>query len=225
MSDVVGHASGGTPVRSSGRSGGGRRIALRSSLVLSLLVLVIGGCGPGPRLLKPEDRTPIDRALVEYPAGYTFQPVVRNLTGATAITFDDQGNLIIAEGGDGELVRIYGFHLGGDGSRFDIYPKFRRQLPFPLKVLDPVEYRMYGPVGGLKWYNGRVYVSHRDGDRMGRITALTPAGVPTTIVAGLPAQGDYGVTDIAISPSGQLFFGVGSATNSGIVGPDNFDCL
>lgn len=199
----------------------------RSRLVLLLAVALLGlsqtGCARGPRLLKPADRTPIDRAIVEYPAGYTLQPIVRNLTAATAMTFDDQGNLIIAEGGDGELIRIYGFRLGGDGSRFDIYPKFRRHLPFPLKVLDPVEYRMYGPVGGMKWHNGRVYVSHRDADRMGRITALTPAGVPTTIVAGLPAQGDYGVTDIAISPSGQLFFGVGAATNSGIVGPDNFE--
>ncbi len=235
MSDVVGQAIGGSPVRSSNRSGGGRprrrgadRIrgfaqVLSIALIGSALLIGQTGCAPGPRLLKPDERPSIDRALVEFPAGYTLQPVVRNLTGASAITFDDQGNLIIAEGGDGELIRIYGFRLGGDGGRFDIYPKFRRHLPFPLKVLDPVEYRMYGPVGGMKWYKGRVYVSHRDADRMGRITALTPAGVPTTIVAGLPAQGDYGVTDIAISPSGQLVFGVGAATNSGIVGPDNFE--
>ena len=149
----------------------------RTTLCGLLLVTLVGaaiqtGCAPGPRLLKPDD-SPFHRPrLVEYPSGYTLQPVVRNLTGATAITFDDKGTLIIAEGGDGELVRIYGFRLGGDGGRFDIYPRFRRHLPGPLKVLNPVEYRMYGPVGGLSWYNGRVYVSHRDADRMGRITAL-----------------------------------------------------
>jgi glucose/arabinose dehydrogenase len=82
---------------------------------------------------------------------------------------------------------------------------------------------MYGPVGGLKWHNGKAYVSHRDGDRLGRITALAPDGTPTTVVAGLPARGDYGVTDLAINRNtGRLFFGVGAATNSGVVGPDNF---
>jgi glucose/arabinose dehydrogenase len=222
-----GETAGAAAAEPSARRATRRSLARLSGPLLLLAVLLLSvfqtGCAPGPRLLKPEDRLSIDRAIVEYPAGYTLQPVVRNLTGATAMTFDDQGNLIIAEGGDGDLIRIYGFRLGGDGGRFDIYPKFRRRLPFPLKVFDPVEYRMYGPVGGLKWYNGRVYVSHRDEDRLGRITALTPEGVPTTIVAGLPARGDYGVTDIAISPSGQLFFGVGAATNSGIVGPDNFE--
>src|SRR4051794_6274646 len=71
------------------------------ALALSLLVAILStsqtGCAPGPKLLKPDERIAIDRALVEYPSGYTLQPLVRNLTGATAMTFDDQGNLIIAE--------------------------------------------------------------------------------------------------------------------------------
>ncbi len=202
-----------------------RRPVWTATLVAAAAALALfaqAGCSTGARLLKADERTPIDRAIVEYPSGYSLQPVVRGLTGATAITFDDQGSVIIAEGGDGELLRIYGFRLGGDGGRFEIYPKFRRNLPFLFKVFDPVEYKMYGPVGGLKWYNGKVYVSHRDADRLGRITALAPDGTPTTIVAGLPARGDYGVTDIAINSSGRLYFGVGAATNSGIVGPDNF---
>ena len=51
-------------------------------------------------------------------------------------------------------------------------------------------------------------------------------GTHSTIVANLPAQGDYGVTDLAISPvetEGRFYFGVGTATNSGVVGVDNWE--
>jgi len=45
------------------------------------------------------------------------------------------------------------------------------------------------------------------------LTALDMRGGHTTIVAGLPARGDYGVTDLAFSPNnGRLYFGVGAAT-------------
>jgi glucose/arabinose dehydrogenase len=48
-------------------------------------------------------------------------------------------------------------------------------------------------------------------------------GSMTTLVAGLPAQGDYGPTDIVVHPTtGRLFFGMGSATNSGVVGLDDW---
>ncbi len=172
-------------------------------------------------MLKPEERKPIDRSMVEYPTGYELQPFFRKLTGAAAIAFDDAGgSIIIAEGGEGDELRIYGFHLN-DGSRFDIYPREKR-LPGPLAFFNRSKRPMYGPVGGLAVHNGRIYVSHRDADRMGRITALKQDGTPTTIVAGLPARGDYGVTDLAINRQGRLFFGVGAATNSGVVGLDNW---
>src|SRR6185503_18102607 len=35
-------------------------------------------------------------------------------------------------------------------------------------------------------------------------------------------QGDYSVTDLVFGPNGRLYFGVGAATNSGVVGLDNW---
>lgn len=199
-----------------------RAIVLVGWLVcLPLLFAVQSGCAPGPRVLDPEEQLTIDRAVVEYPAGFELRPFITNLTGATAITFDDEGSIIIAEGGEGDQLRIYGFRIAGDGGRFDIYPTGGR-FPAPFKFLNKAPFKMMGPVGGLAFHEGRVYVSHRDEDRMGRITALSPDGTPTTIVAGLPARGDYGVTDIAINSRGRLYFGVGAATNSGVVGLDNW---
>src|SRR5205085_7430964 len=68
-----------------------------------------------------------------------------------------------------------------------------------------------------------IYVSHRDVQENGVITALGYDGSHRTVQGDLPAQGDFGVSDIAISPTtGRLWFGVGSATNSGVVGLDNW---
>jgi glucose/arabinose dehydrogenase len=73
-------------------------------------------------------------------------------------------------------------------------------------------------------HGGKIYVSHHDRNGLGVITALGYDGSQTTIIAGLPAQGDHGVTDLVFSPlDGRLWFGVGTATNSGVVGVDNWN--
>jgi hypothetical protein len=108
-----------------------------------------------------------------------------------------------------------------DGSMFMIYPVGTR-----LPLVGELGFRIYGPVGGIVAYKSKIYVSHRDSDDMGVITEFDLNGNHRTIVAGLPAQGDYGVTDLAIPPSPvepRLYFGVGAATNSGVVGLDNWE--
>jgi glucose/arabinose dehydrogenase len=56
---------------------------------------------------------------------------------------------------------------------------------------------------------------------MGAITAFDYDGNHTTIIANLPARGDNGMSDLILR-RGRLWFGVGSATNSGVVGMDNW---
>jgi glucose/arabinose dehydrogenase len=69
----------------------------------------------------------------------------------------------------------------------------------------------------------KVYISHRDAHGNGVITAFNYDGTHSTIISDLPAAGDYSVTDLALNPTnGRLYFGVGAATNSGIVGLDNW---
>jgi glucose/arabinose dehydrogenase len=173
-----------------------------------------GGCQTKLEIIK--NPPSIDRAIVEYPPGFDLKPYSRGLTGPSAIAFDADGSLLIAESGlDGNDPRIYGFKK--DGAYFDIYPRGKR-LPFFSKG-----FKMYGPIGGIVATGGKIFVTHRNEDGRGRITAFsyddkTP---PKTIVADLPAQGDYGITDIAVHPNGRLYFGVGAATNSGVVGLDN----
>jgi hypothetical protein len=123
--------------------------------------------------------------------------------------------MLIAESGvDGSEPHIFGYHK--DHTYFNVYP-YNRNIS-----ISPTGFVMYGPIGGMACYKNRIYVSHRDRDDTGVITALGYDGAHNTVVANLPAQGDYGVTDVVIH-NGRVYFGVGMATNSGVVGLDNYD--
>jgi glucose/arabinose dehydrogenase len=165
-------------------------------------------------------RRPIDRKIVEYPDGFQLETFMTNLTCPTGMCFDDAtGALIVAEGGiDGRDPRI--FAIRPDKTIQWIYPVGTR-----IPIVEP-GFRIYGPVGGIIAWRGKIYVSHRDANDMGVITQFDYNGNHKTIIAGLPAQGDYGVTDLAISPpplEPRLYFGMGAATNSGVVGLDNWE--
>jgi sugar lactone lactonase YvrE len=183
-------------------------------------LLAAPGCTHRPVYIEPGARKPIDRRIVDYPGGAVLEEVVRDLTGPIDCDIDEQGNLIVAESGaDGRDPRIIGYRP--DGTNFTIYP-VKRTIVFPFDVIK-VGFRIYGRVGGIAVGNGKVYVSHRDEDGMGVITAFNYDGTHETIVSNLPARGDNQMSDLALRPNGRLWFGVGSATNSGVVGMDNWN--
>ena len=192
------------------------RSVVAASVVVTVMVAA-AGCIDQPALLSLDRQRPIDRGSVEYPSEFELTPLVRGLDSPTAMCFDkDRGDLVVAESGiDGSEPHIFGYHLA-TGAYFNIYP-FRRTISF-----FPTGFVIYGPVGGMVVYDHRIYVSHRDRDGRGVITAFGYDGSHTTIVANLPAQGDYGVTDLAVHKR-RLYFGIGTATNSGVVGLDNYD--
>ena len=191
-----------------------------SQLLFALLCAIAAGCQPQPRVLPFSQQVAIDRSMMSYPTGFSVKPFIRGLTAPTAIAWDEDGSLLVADWGGSynDEPQIIGFKK--DGSRFTLYPQ-GRQFPFDIGRRF---FHLYGPVGGMVVYKGLIYVSHRDEDGFGQITALDHKGGHTTIVAHLPAQGDFAVTDLAIDPRfGRLYFGVGSATNSGVVGVDNWE--
>ena len=194
----------------------GFRLSIWAGLLLS--AALVSGCGPTPRMLPPEQQTPIDRSLLKYPTGFTVQPYVRGLSAPTAMAWDEDGSLLVAEGGNyDDEPRILSFKK--DGTLHLIYP-YNRKIPF---IVPRGSFRLYGPIGGMAVYKGRIYVSHRDENGYGRITALDHKGGYFTVVAHLPAQGDFSVTDVSVDPRmGRIFFGVGAATNGGVVGLDNW---
>jgi len=192
------------------------RVASLALAGVWVAILFSGGCAAGPQVLMPAEQKTVDRRITEYPTGFELKPYIVNLDSPTGMSFDEAGNLIVAEGGiDSAEPHIFG--VRPNGTRFDIYPVESR---FP--ILKP-GFHIYGPVGGIICFHGRIFVSHRDKDDMGVITSFGYDGSHVTVVAGLPAQGDYSVTDIAVSPIHErLYFGLGTTTNSGVVGLDNW---
>ena len=185
-----------------------------------LSITLLSACTRTPITYKPADQITIDRRFVDSPAGFDLKLVISNLNAPTAIAFDTDGTLLIAEGGlDGDEPRI--FAQRADHSLLMVYPSDHR-IPF-----IPVQpgFQIYGPVGGMIADHRRIYVSHRDKDGRGVITQFGYDGSHKTIQSDLPAEGDYGVTDLALGSDDRIYFGVGAATNSGIVGLDNLRWL
>jgi hypothetical protein len=181
--------------------------------------LLASGCAMRPTVLPPSMRAAIDRRITEYPDGFELKPFMTGLNCPMGLCWDDSGNMIVAEGGfDGRDPRI--ICVKPDGSISNVYPVGTR-----IPIVQP-GFRIYGPIGGIVACRGKIYVSHRDANDMGVITAFDYNGGHRTVVANLPAQGDFGVTDLAIpAPPAdpRLYFGVGAATNSAVVGLDNWE--
>jgi glucose/arabinose dehydrogenase len=72
------------------------------------------------------------------------------------------------------------------------------------------------PLTGVNYYQGNIYVSHR-----GFITIVKPDGQKQDILAGMPSFGDHHNNRVVFGPDGKMYFGQGTATNSGVVGEDN----
>lgn len=189
-------------------------LALTAVVALSAFV---GGCARGPRMYSGDQQRYVDRKYVEYPAGYQLTLLADRLTAPGAIAFTPDGSVILAEtGNDDAEPRVYGWRA--DGTFFNVYPLY----PNSIFRHFGDKFRMYGPIGGMCYLDGFLYVSHRDAHGLGVITRLGLDGSSRTVVADLPTQGDYSLTDVTVSPTGRLVFGIGTATNSGVVGIDNF---
>jgi hypothetical protein len=194
------------------------RFRIFSLALFAALGGLLSGCINQPQMLPLSRQKPIDRMVVETPPGTELIPIVRGLNCPEAMCLDDtNGALLVSESGiDGREPHIFGYRP--DHSYFQIYP-WKRTVSFA-----PTGFVIYGPVTGMVAYQGKIYVAHRDRDGKGVITAFGYDGSHTTILADLPCQGDYGIGDLIVHPrDGRLYFGVGTATNSGVVGLDNYD--
>jgi hypothetical protein len=188
-------------------------------------ISTVNGCVRGPTFIPANQRRVVDRQLVDYPGGVDMKEVARGLTAPVDFEIDDEGTIIVAEGGyENSSPRVYG--LRKNNTSFSIYPPPQR-LPINIPDIPGVRaFRMYGPVGGIALDNDthKIYVTHRDAQGNGVVTCFGYNGSHATIDAGLPCQGDFSMTDITIGPPPlrRLYYGVGAATNSGVVGLDNW---
>lgn len=192
--------------------------------LFALFAALAGGCQTGPTVLGSQDQLAVSRSLVEYPPGFVLRPYMVGLTAPTAICIDASNTLFVAEGGgtaDNLEPHIFGYRADAPPGKqfFDVYPHEHR---FPIPFFDN-SYHIYGPVGGMVAVNGQLFVTHKDAAGNGVVTAFGYDGTHRVVVADLPARGDYGMGGIDVDENGRLYFAVGSATNSGVVGLDNWE--
>ncbi|GEO03609.1 hypothetical protein AAE02nite_12730 [Adhaeribacter aerolatus] len=161
----------------------------------------------GPKSFEPVERLvrPTDVAL---PTGYKIEAIAQGLTYPTALTFDDNGDIYVTEAGYsyGEVwtqPRLLRLETGG-------------------KTTIVATGEENGPWSGLTFFRDAFYVSEGGTKQSGRILKITRDGEVTPLVQNLPSSGDHFTTGPVISPDGYLYFGQGTATNSGVVGPDNY---
>lgn len=190
---------------------------MKTNLRLLPLLLLIGLCGcyrilpskgGGQGEIRTETRTtnPQDIAL---PEGYTIEVVATRLTFPTSVAFDAQGQLYIIEAG-------YSY-----GEVF-LEPKLLR-VETNGSLTTVATGQKNGPWTGITFHNGDFYVAEGGELEGGKILRISPEGNITSILENLPTMGDHHTNGPAIGPDGNLYFGLGTATNSGVVGPDNYE--
>ena len=135
--------------------------------------------------------------------GYRAEVVAKGFTYPTSLAIAPSGEIYVAESGF-----VYG-------------PKeteARVLQVSPGGSIEEVAAGFNGPLNGLALRGDKLYLSHR-----GKITALDlKKGDREDLLTGLPSLGDHQNNDLLFGPDGALYFGQGTATNAGVVGPDNF---
>lgn len=186
--------------------------ALSTTLII-LLSALLPGCyglrpsrGGGetsfspPRVVNPGD--------VLVPPGYRIEAVATGLTFPTGIAFDEAGTPYVVESGYsyGEVwttPRLLG--VGPEG-----------------KVTQVASGGRNGPWTGVAYHSGSFFVAEGGELEGGRLLRIAQDGKVTILAQDLPSRGDHHTNGPAVGPDGWIYFGIGTATNSGIVGEDNF---
>lgn len=130
--------------------------------------------------------------------GFTINVYATGLTTPINMVFTDSGQILVGDAGI----------TSGSGKVIELTPQGTRLI---AEGFNP-------PLTGINYYQGNIYISHR-----GFVTVVKPGGIKEDILSGLPSWGDHHNNRVVFGPDGKMYFGQGTATNSGVVGKDNED--
>ena len=170
------------------------------------LALLLGTMSPA----LAQDRDDQNFPAIVLPDGYVIEQVVGGLTYPTSVTWDDDGIMYVAEAGGqfleepppSRILRVE----NGEATEF----------------LDLFDAGGTDPIGGMVWFDGNFYITHRDADdRSGAVSRVSPDGEVTQLFSGfVDSQSEHPLSDIQPGPDGRLCIGTGPAANSAVVGAD-----
>lgn len=188
-------------------------IILKSFLWLFFASLILSSCyrlkqtkGGGQIGYDPDIRK-IDTTDFALPDGYAVEVVATGLTFPSGITFDGQGRPYVIEAGysygeEWTETRLLRIEPGGETTLIASGGK-------------------NGPWNGIDYHDGNLYIAEGGQLQGGKILEVTPGGEITTLIDSLPSLGDHHTNGPAVR-NGYIYFGQGTATNSAVVGNDNY---
>lgn len=140
------------------------------------------------------------------PRGYVVEVVATGLNAPVHCCFDEQGFCYVTEAGHKIASKPRILKVNVSSGQYETF------FELPKEQWDTV-----GAVTGACWYQGYLYIMNTD-----TLFRLRSDGTTETILTDLPGRGDHQANYPVVGPDGKLSFGVGSATNTGIAGADNF---
>ncbi len=183
------------------------RVPFRKIVVLGLLLLALPFPVLGLGAMAQEEEFPV----IELPEEFTIEQVASGLTYPTAVDWDDQGQMYVAEAGGAfleepppsRIVRVE------DDGTF-------------TQVLNLTDLGLADSIVGMEYDDGTFYVTHRDAaDRTGAVSAVALDGTVTPIFSGIiDSQTDHQVNDIQLGPDGRMYVASGAGGNSAVMGQD-----
>jgi glucose/arabinose dehydrogenase len=175
-----------------------------------LIAVILPGCygmrkSKGGGQVSQEISRKINANDIALPPGYKIELVAQGFTFPTDISFDGKGSLYVLEAGyaygevwqEPKLIKL-------EGSNKTIIAKGEKN----------------GPWTGVTFYEENFYVSEGGEAAGGKILRVALSGETKVLADNLPSIGDHH-TNVPVIKNGYVYFGQGSATNSGVVSGDN----
>jgi glucose/arabinose dehydrogenase len=155
-----------------------------------------GGRGGGGRRVDATD--------IAAPPGYRVEAVATGLTFPSGVAVD-------------ELGRVYVLESGSTGEVFALPRLLRIEREGKTTLVAEGQ---GGPWTGVSCHGDAFYISEGAQLTGGRILKVSSEGAIEVLVDGLPSVGEHHTDRPVVGPDGYLYFGQGTATNSGVVGED-----
>src|SRR5919202_2766433 len=140
------------------------------------------------------------------PQGYTADVVATEFNTPVHCTFDNRGSCYVVECGHKVEAKPRILKVDLQTGQYETFFEWPQE-----------RWTKTGAVTGACWHQGYLYVTNTD-----TLSRIGSDGSLEGLVTGLPGLGGHQTNYPVVGPDGRLYFGVGSATNAGVVGADNF---